>query len=67
MSEPIAMATFEAAINRCVAAHPSVGHALGTDARQLPDVYGECICAGAKHVEPSRSTLQAETFRKWLA
>ncbi|WP_432262884.1 DUF3717 domain-containing protein [Cupriavidus sp. TMH.W2] len=67
MSESISMGTFEAAINRCMAAHPPVGQVLGPDARRLADVYGECIYAGATHVDLSRFALQAEIIRKWLA
>ena len=67
MSESISMATFEAAINRCMTAHPPVDYVLGPDARRLAEVYGECIYLGATHVDLSRFPLQAETIRKWLA
>lgn len=63
----IPMQEFEAALNRCMVAHPAKGFVLSGDARLLAEVYGLCIHAQAREVDLSLYPQQAATVRRWLA
>ncbi|WP_454727971.1 MULTISPECIES: hypothetical protein [Cupriavidus] len=67
MSEVISEVALDAAIHRCIAAHPPEGHALAADARQPAEHYGEYIDGSAQTIDLTQFPRQASIVRKWLA